>query len=54
MSEHTIHSSSVSLSCVGDVLDGVIQGSLQIKNKINKQNPICQKLQNNTKLRIIA
>lgn len=35
MSEHTIHSSSVSLSWVGDALDGVIQGSLQQKeNKI--------------------
>lgn len=34
MSEHTIHSSSVSLSWVGDVLDGVIQGSpLQRINK---------------------
>lgn len=33
MSEHTIHSSSVSLSWVGDVLDGVIQGSLQRLNK---------------------
>lgn len=32
MSEHTIHSSSVSLSWVGDVLDGVIQGSLQKLN----------------------
>lgn len=34
MSEHTIHSSSVSLSWVGDVLDGVIEGSLQRINEI--------------------